>query len=174
MDPNLFLPPEQLAPGFDFRPAWRLGDLGIERDAVDFWTRAGILPAGVTPRERARELVAVVCKEDRLVGVLTAQVGRLAQVRARLAFVRGTVDPEYRRSHIGLVMLLYGRDLLERWSAAHPDERLAGIGAFVESKELSERARKPNGPTRMGLIGYTPDGRQIRVCWFRDFRLDLG
>ncbi|MEA3015069.1 MAG: hypothetical protein QOD42_3614 [Sphingomonadales bacterium] len=173
MDPNLFLPPEQLAPGFDLRPAWRLGDEAIERDAIDFWTRTGILPAGVTPQERARELVAVVYKEGSMIGVLTAQVGRLAQVRARLAFVRGAVDPEYRRGHIGLVMYLYARDLLERWSAAHPEERLAGVGAFVESNELSERAKSGNGPTRLGLIGFTPDGRQIRVCWFRDFRLDL-
>jgi len=173
MNQTGFLPPERLAPDFDFRPAWRLDDEEIERDAVDFWTRTDILPPDVTAQERARELVAVAYKEGRTVGVLTAHVGRLAQVRARLAFVRGAVDPEYRRGHIGLVLYLYGRDLLERWSAEHPEERLAGVGAFVESKELSERARRGNGPTRLGLIGFMPDGRQIRVCWFRDFRLDL-
>jgi hypothetical protein len=172
MDPAPFLPPEQLAPGFDLRPAWRLDDQAIERDAVDFWTRTGILPPDVTPQQRAKELVAVAYKDSRIVGVLTAQVGRLAQVRARLAFVRGAVDPEHRRGHIGLVLFLYARDLLERWSADHPKERLAGLGAFVESKELAERAKRGNGPTRLGLIGFTPDGRQIRVCWFRDFRLD--
>jgi len=168
MDPNGFLPPEQLAPGFDFRPAWRLEDAAIERDAIDFWTRTD-----VTPQERARELVAVAYKEGRIVGVITAKLGRLAQVRARLAFLRSAVDLEHRRSHIGLVLYLYVRDLLERWSAEHPEERLAGLGAFIESKELAERSRRGNGPTRMGLIGFTPDGRQIRVCWFREFRLDL-
>lgn len=172
MDETGFLPPEQLAPGFDFRPAWRLGDAAIERDAIDFWTRTGILPAGVTPQQRARELVAVAYREGRMVGVLTAKVGRLDQVRARLAFIRAAVGPEHRRGHISLVLYLYARDLLERWSAEHPEERLAGLGAFVEGRELAERARRGNGPTRLGLIGFMPDGRQIRVCWFRDFRLD--
>ena len=173
MDRTGFLPPEQLAPDFDLQPAWRLEDPQIERDAIDFWTRTGILPPDVTPQERATELVAVAYKDGRIVGVITATVGRLAQVRARLAFLRSAVDLDHRRGHIGLVLYLYVRDLLERWSAEHPEERLAGLGAFIESKELAERARRGNGPTRMGLIGFTPDGRQIRVCWFRDFRLDL-
>lgn len=172
MDQTGSLPPEQLAPGFELRPAWRLDDEEIERAAVEFWTRTGILPPDVTSQERAKELVAIACKEGRAVGVLTAKVGRLDQVRARLAFLRGAVDPEYRRSHVGHSLFFYGRDLLERWSAEHPEERLAGLGGFIESKELAERARRPNGPTRMGLIGFMPDGRQIRVCWFRDFRLD--
>jgi len=172
MDETGFIPPEQLAPGFDFRPAWRLNDEGIERDAIDFWARTGILPPDVMPEARAKELVAIVYKDGKVIAVLTAEVGRFVQVRARLAFIRGAVDPEYRRGHVGLVMLLYARDLLERWSADHPEERLAGIGAFIESDELAERAKRGNGPTRFGLIGFTPDGRQIRVYWFRNFRLD--
>jgi hypothetical protein len=168
------LPPEQLAPDVDFRPAWRLDDAALEADATDFWNRTGILPKGTTPEARLKELVAIAYRDGVSIGVLTAKVGRLDQVRARLAFMRGAVDPEHRRSHIGFVLFLFGRALLERWSVEHPEERLAGLGAFVESRELAERARKPFGkPTGLGVVGFMPDGRQIRVFWFQDFRLDL-
>ncbi len=168
------LPPEQLAPDVEFRPAWRRNDEALEAEAIAFWARTGILSAGTDPAARAKELVALARKDGRAIGVLTAKAGRLDQVRARLAFVRGAVDPEHRRSHIGFVLMLFGRDLLECWSAANPGERLAGLGAFVESRELAGRARQPYGrPTGFGVVGFMPDGRQIRVSWFRDFRLDL-
>ena len=98
-------------------PAWR------RRSAPRSWPRSPIRRAGSS-----------ACHRD---------VGRLEQVRARLAIIRGAVDPEYRRGHIGLVAATsHARDLLERWSAEHPEERLAGVGAFIESKELAERARR--------------------------------
>jgi hypothetical protein len=55
----------------------------------------------------------------------------------------------------------------------HPEERVLGLGAVIESPDLAERARQPFWPqTRMGLVGYTPEGRQIRVAWFAHARLD--
>lgn len=164
---------EEMAPGFDFRFVWRAQDAGVEADAVAFWTRLGILPPEVRPEERAKELVTAAYKDGALVAVMTARAGQLDRVRARLAFVRGAVDPDHRRSRVAFAMMLHARAGLERWSAEHPEERLAGIGAFIESKALRERARQPYWPTtQFGVIGFMPDGRQIRVSWFRDFRLD--
>lgn len=162
-----------MAPGYDLRPAWRLNDSGIEADAVAFWHRLGILPPDVTPEERARELTAVAYKDGRVVGVHTVALGRLEIVRARLAMLRTAVDPEHRRSHVSMALSLYTRELLERWSLDHPEERLAGLGAIIEGPNLFDRAREPFWPnTRFGVVGYTTDGRQIRVSWFEDFRLD--
>ena len=166
------VPPELLL-DVELRLAWRLGDPRIEADAIAFWTRLGLLPAGVNPADRARDIVLAVYKGDRMVAVTTAELGILPQVRARLAMIRGAVDPEFRRSHIRAVMLARARATLEAWSAENPDERVAGLGAIVESRELGPRARQPYAPlSRFGLIGFTPDGRQIRVSWFQDFRLD--
>jgi len=68
---------------------------------------------------------------------------------------------------------MYARDILERWSIANPDEKLAGMGAVIESKELAGREKQPFWPnTRFGVVGYTADGRQIRVSWFEHFRFD--
>lgn len=160
-------------PDYDLRPAWQLSDPEIERDAIAYWERTAILPAGVSPEGRARELVAVAYRGDRLVGVTTAALGRIDTLRGRFAMLRGSVDPAHRRSRLGFDLLLFSRELIERWSLEHPEEKVLGLGAVVESPDLAERARQPFWPqTRMGLIGYTPEGRQIRVAWFAHARLD--
>jgi hypothetical protein len=166
------VPPELLL-DVELRLAWRRDDPQIAADAIAFWTRLGLLPAGVNAMDRAKDVVLAVYKGERMVAVTTAELAILPQVRARLAMIRGAVDPEFRRSHIGAVMLARARQTLECWSMENPRERVAGLGAIVESRELGPRARQPYAPlSRFGLIGFTPDGRQIRVSWFEDFRLD--
>ena len=166
------VPPELLV-DVELRIAWRRGDSRIEADAIAFWARLGLLPSEAKPEDRAREIVLAVYKGDRMVAVSTAELAVLPQVRARLAMLRGAVDPEFRRSHIGVVMLARVRETLRSWSAENPGERIAGLGAIVESRELGPRARQPYAPlSGFGVIGFTPDGRQVRVSWFEDFRLD--
>jgi hypothetical protein len=165
--------PPAVDPGFELRPAWRREDRQAEADAIAFWTRLGLLPSHATSEDRARELVAVAYRDGRVAGVVTAEVGILPQVRARLAMVRGAVDPELRRSQIGFALLLAARRILEAWSAEHPDEGLAGIGGIVESRDLMAAQSQPYWPvSRFGLIGFTPDGRQIRVSWFDHARVE--
>jgi len=162
-----------LAAGFDLRPAWRLDDARIEADAVEFWTRLNILPADVRPEERAKELVAVAYKDGQIIGVCTAQLARLEQVRARLAMIRSATDPDHRRGYSSQALTIYARELLEAWSMAHPEEKVAGMGAIIQGENLRERGKQPVWPTtRLTLIGYTRDDCQIRLCWFEGFRLD--
>ena len=165
--------PEDMIPGYALRPAWRLDDARIEADAIAFWKRLGILPADVTPEQRAKELIAVVYRDDRIVGVNTARIERVEQVRTRLAMLRSAVDPDHRRTHVAMALTLYSRALLERWSREHPDERVGGLGAIVESNQLAERGRQPFWPqTRFILAGFLANGRQLRISWFEDFRVD--
>lgn len=165
--------PEEMIPGLELRPAWRLNDTRIEADAIAFWERLHILPADVKPEDRAKELIAVVYKDARVVGVHTATIERVEQVRTRLAMLRSAVEPDYRRTRVSWALTLYSRALLERWSRDNPHERLGGLGAILESAQLAERAREPYWPqTRFILAGFLPDGRQLRISWFEDFRVD--
>lgn len=162
-----------LAAGFDLRPAWRLDDAAIAADAVAFWTRLNLLPPEVRPEQRAKELVAVAYKDGRIAGVCTAQLARLEQVRARLAMIRSATDPDYRRGYSSQALTIYARELLEAWSKAHPEEKVAGMGAVIQSENLRDRGKEPIWPTtRLTLIGYTPDDNQVRLYWFEHARLD--
>jgi len=162
-----------LPPEIDIRVAWRRDDSEIERDSIEFWRRLGNLPAGVAPEERAREVVVAAYHDGRIVGVATAEVGILPQVRTRLAMLRGSVDPAYRRTGIGIAMYPRALDALEEWAAVHPEEGVKGVGGIIEAAELAGLQRVPYwAEVRNGLIGFTPDGRQVRVRWFRDVLLD--
>jgi hypothetical protein len=171
--PSLPRLPEGPPPDIELRPAWRSDDPEIGRDAIAFWRRLGNLPADAPPEERAKEVVVAAYGEGRMVGVVTASLGLFEQVRARVAMLRGSVDPEFRRSHVGIAMFPRALDILEAWAAANPGERVAGIGGILESRELLAAQQLPCWPqSRFNLVGFTPDGRQIRLRWFRDFVLD--
>lgn len=171
--PSLPRLPEAPPPAFELRRAWRSGDAGIARDALAFWRRLGNLPPGASPEERAREVVVAAYSGDLMVGVVTASLGLFEQVRARVAMLRGSVDPAFRRGHVGIAMFPPALEILESWAAASPAERVAGIGGILESRELVAVQQFPGWPqSGFNLVGFTPDGRQIRLRWFRDFRLD--
>jgi hypothetical protein len=157
----------------DLRPAWHLRDAAIEADAIAFWRRLAILPTDVPPEERARELVAAAYRGAALIGVSTATLGRIETLRGRFAFFRAAIDPAHRRGHVAMALVVYTRDLIEQWADAHPEEGLAGVAALIENREIATRLREPYWPvTRLGLIGHMENGRQIRVAWFRNGRID--
>jgi hypothetical protein len=173
--PRLYPPeaPASTPPGIELRPAWRRGDARIEADAIALWNRLGALPANVSPEARARELVLGAYQGDRLVGLVTAELGILPQVRARVAMIRGLVDPARRRGHVAFAMMDAVPQILESWAAAHPEERVGGFGGIIESNELKAARNLPYwAQWGFGLIGFNPDGRQIRLAWFDHFRLD--
>jgi hypothetical protein len=173
--PDAALPRPRIDPARDLevRPGWRLDDSELEADAIAFWERLGNLPRGVDPAARAKELICGCYRDGRLIGVATAELFHLESVRARFAMLRAAIDPEERRSHAATTMTYYARNFLDKWSAAHPEEKLAGLGAVLEARELSELGREPSWPeSGLTVIGFTPQGQQVRVSWFDHYRLD--
>ena len=163
---------DEVEVGADLRPAWRRGDKTIEADAIAFWARMNILPAGVDPAARARELAAVAYEGGRLVAVSTAAIARYEPLRASFAFYRCAVDPSQRRSLLATAITAFTRDVVEAWAAEHPEEGVAGLAAIIESPDLVARQRAPLWPnTRLNLAGFTPDGRQVRIAWFDHYRV---
>lgn len=161
------------ATDIDLRAVWRVTTPAIEADAIAFWQRLSLLPPDVDPAKRAKELAAVAYRDGELVGVMTAALQQVDAVRARLAMIRAAVDPAHRQTHVVMALLLCARATIERWSYTHPEEKVAGLGAILQSRDLVERQRQPFWPqSRLGLAGYTADGSQFRISWFDDFVLD--
>ena len=159
--------------GLEIRAAWRRDDPQIEADAIHFWTRLDLLPPDVTPEQRAKELIAAAYQNGRLVAVATATIERFDYLRANFAVLRGATDPACRRSGAQLALAVPSRRILEQWAADHPEARLAGGIAFLEPGEWGDFAKIPVWPeSGLAFIGYATDGRQVRVAWFDDYRLE--
>lgn len=157
----------------EIRAAWRREDPELERDVIAFWRRLDILPSGVAPEARAKELCCLSYADGEVVGVSTATIEVLPFLRARFALMRVAVSPEHRRRHLALEILKSTRTVLERWSLEAPQEKVQGVAAVIQAANIEEMKRLPTWPrSGLNLVGYTEDGQQIRVAWFDHARLD--
>jgi hypothetical protein len=158
--------------GFNIRVAWQRDDAGIAADAIEMWARLGILPLEVTPEDRAKQLVAAAYEGDRIAAVATGVAEQIDFLRARFLVMRSMTAPEFRRTHAQVALALPTMTLLEEWAKAHPEEKIAGLIGFVEPGAWGEAARMPKGPYfGWTLVGYTHDGKQVRVVWFDHYRV---
>ena len=153
-------------------PAWRLNDDAFEREAIAFWATLNLLPPGVDPATRVKELVAIARDGGSIAGVATAVIEELRLLRGRFAMVRCAVAPAYRGSRLASELVASSQPILERWSLDNPAERIQGMGIVLEAN-LGDKARQPVWPrSGLTLIGYTPQGKQIRVAWFGHARVE--
>jgi len=154
--------------------AWQRNDAKIIKDATDFWLKLRVLPPDVTPEQRVRELCAAAYVGDELAGVSTIELRHAPNLRCRLGFFRCLVSSAHRHRRIARRLTVYSRELLEQWSKDHPEEKILGMAAILESPNFDLLARRPKwGESKLWLIGYTPKGQQIRLTWFDHARLEL-
>jgi GNAT superfamily N-acetyltransferase len=160
------------ARGYRLREAWQRGDAALESDAIAFWNALRILPSDVRPQDRAQELVALAYRDDRLVGVSTAAIGQIDSLRGRFAVYRCAVHPEHRRQGVATALTIRSRAIIGQWAARHREARLLGLACVISSPELTSLLDQPCWPaTGLDLVGFTPQGRQVRVAWFDEARL---
>ncbi|HTU11394.1 MAG TPA: hypothetical protein VMG08_10915 [Allosphingosinicella sp.] len=157
----------------DVRVAWRRDDEGIEADAIAFWARLSLLPEGVDPAVRAKEIVAGAYRDGELVGLATAAIEHVTFLKATMAVLRAATAPDHRRTGVQRALAGPVHAALSDWAAANAEVGLAGIIGFVDASELGDFLRVPVWPASgLEVIGYTPENRQIRVRWFDHFRFD--
>ena len=160
----------------DYRVAWRRDDPELERDAIAFWRRLGILPPGVSPEARAKELCCLGYIDGEVAAVSTASVESLPFLRARAALYRCATAPEHRRRWLVAQISVQSFAALERWSAEHPEAGVKGMAAILDTPMYVQMKRKPVWKFRkdfeLVLIGHTNDGLQMRMAWFPGVRLD--
>ena len=155
------------------RPAWKLSDGNIARDAKALWQRLTTLGPEEAER-RVSELCAAAYSDDAMVGVATAYIERLEMLKARFAFFRCLVVPGERRIEIARSLALLSRDLLERWSLENPSEEILGMAAMIPPNAYGEKQRDPvwaEGGLNLNLVGYSRRDEQIRVSWFEHARV---
>jgi hypothetical protein len=160
---------------FKLRPAWRLKDPVVERDADLFWRKEGILPPTADLGERLQELCLAAYEGDKLIALTTARIRYIDFLCVKLAMLRVAVAKEYRKDRIGAILFAEARVLLEQWSAANPAEDVLGVGTVAQVFGFAPDTRLQAFKTasRVGFVGWTANGEQMRVGWFEHATIPL-
>ena len=151
----------------EFRDVWRKNDPQAEADAVALWQRMGILPRGVDPHARAKELCVVAYENNALVAISTVAIDLLQVVRTKMAFFRALVDDQHRAQKVLLPLTYAVHQAMERYALANPELKIGGTAAVVVA---SNTIYKPVGSSEMMLIGYTARNEPVLLRWFDHYR----
>ncbi len=159
-------------PEVEYRAAWRRGDPRIERDAELLLHRERTLRPEANAAVQMANLCAAAYIGDEMVAIAGANIRLIDFLRGKLAMYRCLVARNARRQGIGTALTVFSRDLLETWSREHPVEEVWGMGAIVQARLLVETQNWAVYPrTKLGLVGYTSKGFQMRVYWFAHARI---
>jgi hypothetical protein len=150
------------------KPAWKLDDPALRRDALSFWEQLNILPASASLDARLNELCAVAYAGDSVAGVATALVRRVDFLGCDMAMFRCAVSPGARLMRCATKLTLQSIEILEAWSLANPSAGVMGMGSVIQSRALVEHDRHAVWPdTKLTFVGYTQQGQQFRLVWFK-------
>jgi hypothetical protein len=167
--------PEPPAPaqfGIDLRPGWKRGDAAIEADVKAFWKEFNLLPPGIDPDRRVKEVVLAGYAGSRLVAVSTAAIEEVKFLRCKMAVYRCAIAPDLRGQMMSMLVTAHSLKTLEAWSLAHPDESVTGMLAVLENETYKKKTHPHRAPeTRLSLVAFDPQGRKIVVAWFDHARL---
>lgn len=157
-------------------PAWLLNDARVAEDAKAFWQRLRALPPNVSADQRTMELCAAAYIKNELVGVSTISLEYHPGLRSRLGIFRCLVSPDHVQRRIAKRLTDYSRGLLENWSKQNPQEKVLGMAFSLESPKFDLLRKRPvwrgANDVYYWLIGYAPNGNQIRLTWFAHARVE--
>ena len=151
-----------------FQNVWKEKDQALLDEIVSVWKQYKAIPPGENPIDRAKQVVYLARNaENHIVGISTAYISRISQLRAHMFVYRAFITEPYRRKRILTRITLLTRDYLESIHK-ETDPRCLGIIATVENEGLNQTLRQAVYPrSKLALMGYTKGGHPIRVYYFQ-------
>ena len=157
--------------------AWRLNDLKIADDAKSFWHQLRALPPSASPEQRAKELCATAYLGNELVGVSTIRLENFPRLRCRIAVFRCLVSPQHAHRRIAKNfhrLFTWPIRALVSAQSGGKGPRHGLYSTILPNFELlrTRPVWRLGNNAYYWLIGYTPDGKQIRLSWFTHARVE--
>lgn len=129
--------------GFDVYYVYQKTTPELRGLAADLWVRNKILPPGVNPQDRAREIVMMIARDGVLVGVNTVSIAQLSDVgiddpaSKNFYFYRMFIEPSARTPMMFVKLAQLAREYLAADYASLND--VAGI-AHIQTNKKGGRA----------------------------------
>jgi hypothetical protein len=134
--------------------------------------RNHLLPQGIDADRRAKEIVPAAYAGARLAAVSTAAIEQVQFLRCKMAVYRCAIAPDFRGKMMSMLITAHSLKALEAWSLAHPDEGVMGMLAVLENETYKKKTHPHRAPeTKLSLVAFNPQGREIVVAWFDHARL---
>lgn len=157
---------------FEFENQWISQSATTRQEVMAFWNANKLLKPGVSGEERAKEIVWVVRNASRkVIAVSTAFKAHFKQLNNNFYVFRCAIAPDSRGPGLMSKILVETRDFLESIHKKDP-EPCVGLMTFVENPTINKGRREAVWPaSKMVYMGETPDGKQIRVYYFKGARI---
>lgn len=151
---------------------WRELDRELSNRLVDFWVRHGVLDEAGARRRLAEVICVLFDAEGEIAGVNSAYaaeaplVGRRFWIYRRFLAPGSGAEAETERS-----LIRVARETLAREFTGALDEPL-GLCVLISDRALMDRYPEAVWPdTGLLFAGYTPEGVQVRICYFEGARI---
>lgn len=149
-----------------FDNVWKRGDADIEAEIIALWKNNQLLPAGSDPVKRAKQVVYTIRNaENRIVGVTTAFPEYAKLLRNHVFMFRCFIEKDYRVPGLLTKITVMTRDFLNELSRTFQPPCI-GMMSIVENTRINEHRLPVYKGGEMIFIGYTPNGRQMRIYYF--------
>lgn len=135
--------------------------------SVDFWDRI-LLKSGFDKGERAKEVTYHVLMDNIVIGVSTIKEIQVPNLANNYFFsFRMLIDPQYRIPGLADKLILETFNFLEDLYAKGQTQCI-GIITLIENPNLLKVRKEVVYPTsKLALAGYTKQGKQIRLRYFK-------
>ncbi len=154
----------------EYRLGWQCHDQELIEDARQFWRDMDVMSEQDIDA-RSHQLCALAYVDGKVAAASTVRLHDYTFLRARFAYYRTIVSPDFRRQNLASNLCAYSHDRLAQWAREKPEEKLKGLFIVLQAEEFEHRQHVPvivQLDLRLVLVGYTQNGYQMRVVWFDD------
>ena len=158
--------------GITFEEVFGKVDIKLSGEVIDIWKKYNLLSKGESGMERAQQVAIIVKnKNHEIIGISTAYSTYVKQLKNTLFVFRCMLIPEYRYPGLLTKLTVITRDYLEYIHKNH-EPLCIGLITEVQNPKLAKYRREAVYPgSGFIFIGYTKNGNQVRVYYFKGAKI---
>lgn len=149
-----------------FENVWN--DSSCHEEVISYWKELNVLPSGLDPNERAKQLLYTARSEEKIVGVTTVHDIVVKNLNNKPFFnFRVLLHPDYRMPGLVDKLCVLSRDFLE---GLYLEGNSANIGmiTLAENQSLVTHRNEAVWPSSgFTYIGKSKAGFPIRILYFK-------
>jgi len=158
--------------GITFEEVFGRDDPKLAAEIIDVWGKNNMLGDSKSRAERVKQVVMVVRNKDHeIVGISTAYPTYVEKLKNTLFAFRCMLLPEFRYPGLLTKLTVKTRDHLEKIHSTY-DPYCIGLIAEIQNSKLSKFRKEAVYPgSELTFIGYSKNGFQIRVYYFKGVKI---